>query len=167
MAKKARYRLQPILNIKAKLKRASEIELSKAIRQLEVEKKKLKSLEEEKEALLKNIANRRREHADKVSMGESSIRDNDLFFNFLRRLKEDGEKLDERILDQKDQVAFAEEKLRRARRNYIHACNELKMMEKHKELWEKKLKALLNAKEEKELGELGNVVFQLNRSGRV
>lgn len=166
MPKKERYRLQPILDIKLKMRRASEIALAKAIRQLEDEKKKLEKLEEEKKDIHKHMLETRNKHAERVVMGESSIRDNEIFFNFMRKLKEDEEEVDTRILDQKDQIAFAEERLRRARRDYIHACNELKMMEKHKELWEKKIKKELTAKENKELGELGNVVHQLNRMGK-
>ena|SRR3989338_9436070 len=164
MPKKERYRLQPILDLKAKAKRASELALAKAIRQLEDEKKKLKKLEAEKKAVHDHRLEIRQKHSEKVIMGESSIRDNELYFNFMRKLEEDEAAIEERILDQKNQIAFAEERLRRSRRDYIQACNELKMMEKHKELWAKKRQAILSAKEEKELGELGNVVFQLNQS---
>lgn len=166
MPKKERYRLQPILDLKGKAKRASEIALAKAISQLEAEKKKLKELEENKKKIQDEALEMRHRHSEKVIMGESSIRDNELFFNYLRKLKEDEEEADRKILDQKDQVAFAEERLRRARRDYVQACNELKMMEKHKELWAKKIKAKLSAKEEKELGEIGNVVFQLNQMNK-
>lgn len=165
MAKKPKYRLQPILHLKERQRRASEIELAKAIKALEEEKKKLKDLEEKKAALRERIKTRRREHSEKVSSGESSIRDNELFFNFLRKLKEDEEELERKIDVQKQAVSLAEERLKRCRRNYIQACSELKMMQKHKELWEKKLAQALTAKENKELGELGNVVHQLNRAG--
>ncbi len=163
MAKKNQYRLQAILNLKERAKRQSEIELARAIQLLEKERKKLKELEDEKKALCEKIRKRQAEHAEKVAMGESRIRDNEVFFNFLRKLKEDGEALDKKIDDQKAAVSRAEDGLKRARRRYIDACNELKMMEKHKELWQKKIRAALTAKENKELGELGNVIHQLKQ----
>ena len=50
-----------------------------------------------------------------------------------------------------------------ARRDYIDAARELQVMEKHKELWQKKLNLELNNKEQKELDELGGTIHQLRK----
>lgn len=163
MPRKPKYRLQPILIVKDAEKRKSEIELARALSALEEEKKKLKKLEEERVALRIRIKERRKAHSEKVSAGETSIRDNEVFLNYLRKLKEDDEELERKINEQNERVRLAEERAKRARRAYIKACTELRMMEKHKELWEKKLQQALTAKENKELGELGNVLHGLNR----
>ena len=51
----------------------------------------------------------------------------------------------------------------RARRDYVDAARELQVMEKHKELWEKKLQNELTRKEEREMDELGGTIHQLRR----
>ena len=75
------------------------------------------------------------------------------------------EPTEKEIERQHEVIKEAEERVKKARRDYIDAAQDLKMMEKHKELWEKKLQKQLNFKEQKELNELGNVVFQIRRMG--
>ena len=50
-----------------------------------------------------------------------------------------------------------------AKRDYIDACKEVKIMEKHKELWQKKVKQKLEYEEAKLMNELGNVGHQLRK----
>jgi hypothetical protein len=60
-------------------------------------------------------------------------------------------------------IAEAEERVKKAKRDYIDAAKDLKTMQKHKELWQKKIMKELNYKEQKEMNELGNVIHQLRR----
>ncbi len=81
--------------------------------------------------------------------------------NFLRKLKEDIEKKDEEIEDQKTVIQECQEKVARARRDYIEAAKQHQVMEKHKELWSKKMRQEITRREEKEMDELGQTIHGL------
>ncbi len=154
------YRLQVLLRIKERIKRQSEMALAKAIITLNKEKETLKTLEKEKDDIIKSFKNARKDMADHVKVG-GKIGYSHVHVNFLDKLKDDEEKKEEEIDDQKLHIEDCEEKVTSARRDYIEAANQFKVMEKHKELWEKKIKNELSAKEAKELDELGQVIHQL------
>ncbi len=161
--KKEKYRLQPLLDVKIRNKRKMEIELAKAFKALKAEEEKLKQREEEKQEIIRRREQTRREMSEMVAMGESQIPDSQSHLNFLKKLKEDEEKKDQEIEEQKAAVKSAEEKLAQAKRDYIDACKEVKIMEKHKELWKQKVKRELEFQEQKMMNELGNVIHQLKR----
>lgn len=163
MAKKEKYRLEPLLTIKSRQKRRCEIALAKSLRELTDEKNKLKELEGVKQEVIDRKAASRREMAERVAQGGARVRDSQVHLNYMRKLDADLEKIEAEITDQKEVLKRAEEKVKRARRDFIEAANELNMMEKHKELWQKKLTQKLNHLENKLMGELGNTVFQMNR----
>lgn len=156
-----RYRLQPLLEIKLRARRKAEIRLAKAIARLEEEKKKLKKLEEEREKIIKRRKECRMELHNKMAEGAAQIRDGSMRINYLRKLEEDQKAKEEEIKRQKEMIEECETEVKRARRNYIDAVKDLRVMEKHKELWQKKIKLQLSREEEREMDELGNVIHQL------
>ena len=158
-----RYRLQPLLGIKERAKKKAEILLAKAIAKLEAEKKKLKKLEEEKKEIVRRRMECRRELHDKVAAGSAHVRDGSVRINYLRKLEEDEKKKEEEIERQKEAIQNCETMVKRARRDYIDAAKELRVMEKHKELWWKKVQAEITRQEEREMDELGNVIHQLRQ----
>lgn len=157
-----KYRLQALLVIKERLKKKAEILLAQGIARLKEAKEKLEQLKSEKEEIIKKWEEAREEMAADMSSG-GTIFDGNIHSNWLRALKEDEETKQEEIEDQEVVVEEAENALREAKREYIDACKELQIMEKHKELWEKKLKEKLTKKEEKELDELGQNIHELKR----
>jgi len=159
--KKQRYRLEPLLTVKERYKKQTEIELGRAIRRLKDEKERLKKLEEEKEEIIQKKKNARLEMGRQVSVGETRIFDSSLHLNYLEKLQDDLTEKEKEIERQHETIKEAEGELAKARRNYIDACKDLKSMQKHKELWLKKLNKELSMKEQKELNELGNVIHQL------
>ncbi|MBU0505485.1 MAG: hypothetical protein ABII18_06940 [bacterium] len=163
MPKKPKYRLNVLLVIKERAKRKTEVELAKAIKRLKEEKEKLEKLELEKKALLKRIAKEQNEMRIKVASGEAKMKDPQVHLNFIRKLEEDLEELEQKIEEQKEEVKRAEKHLQRCRTNYIIAAQEMNMMEKHKELWHKKMNNQLSMEEQKVLNELGNVIHQLSK----
>ncbi len=167
MKKKTKYRLQVLLDIREKNKRKAEIELGKAIAKLKEEEKRLEELKEEKEKLKKKKQNSIQEMSDKLSSGESLVKESQLHVNFLRKITEDIEAKDKEIEDQKEVIEQAKQRVAEARREYIDACKLLQIMEKHKELWEKKLQKKLSMAEEKQLGELGNVIHTMKKGASV
>lgn len=159
--KKSKYRLFPLLIVKEKQKKKAEIELSRAIKRVADEKEKLKKFEKEKEEITQKKKNARLEMSRQVSAGESRIYDSGIHLNYLEKLQEDIVAKDKEIERQKEIIQEAEEAVKQAKRDYIDASRDLKMMEKHKELWEKFEMKKLNKLEQKELNELGNVIHQL------
>ena len=161
--KKEKYRLQPLLDVRIRNKRNSEIALSKAFRALKEEEEKLKKLEVEKQEIIDKRETARKEMSEMLRMGESVVSDSHGHLNFIKRLVEDEAKKDEEIEDQKFAIEKAQERVAQAKRDYIDACKEVKIMEKHKELWQKKQKQKLEYEEAKLMNELGNVGHQLRK----
>lgn len=163
MPKRPKYRLQVLVTLKERAKKRAEIALAKAIIALRAEEEKLKKLEEEKTKLVARIAKERRDMHNEVAGGGARAKDPQVRLNFLRKLGEDLEELERKIERQKDVIARAHLKVARCRQDYILAAQELNMMEKHRELWEKKLRKNLDAKENKVLNELGLVIHRMRR----
>lgn len=163
MAKKPKYRLQVLIVIKERAKKACEIALAKAIKRLKEEQDKLEELKKEKKKIEDHIAKERQEMRTKVASGEAKIKDPQVHLNYIRKLEEDLEETKRKIENQEREVKLAEKNLQRCRSDYILAAQEHNMMLKHKELWEKQQKNELGAKENKEMNELGNVIHQMNK----
>jgi len=158
----AKYRLQALLTIKTHAGKRAEIALAKAIALLQQAKKKLKELEEEKERIKEKWRRARAEMKEKMR-GGALVGEGNVHVNFLRKLKEDEEQKEEEIEDQKQLIEERSEGVAKARRAYIDAAKELKVMEKHKELWQKKVREEITKKEEREMDELGSTIHQLRK----
>lgn len=163
MAKKEKYRLEALLKIKLRQKRDSEVQLARAIRALEEEKSLLKKLEGTREEILQRKDKARRDLSEKIAEGQSTVKQSQFHLGYMMKLQDDQEKVEAEIITQKEALEHAQEKLKRARRNYVDAATELNVMEKHKELWAKKLERKLTAAEDKQLGELANVMHQITK----
>ncbi|MBF0104880.1 MAG: hypothetical protein HQM16_06090 [Deltaproteobacteria bacterium] len=163
MAKKPKYRLQVLLVIKERAKRAREIALAKAIKKLKEEQEKLEVLKKEKKKIEEHIAKEKQEMRAKVATGEARIKDPQLHLSYIRKLEEDLEAKEREIEEQKKEIKRAEKHLQKCRSDYILAAQEHNMMVKHKELWEKKMQHELNITENKLMNELGNVIHQMNK----
>ncbi len=163
MAKKEKYRLEALLKIKLRQKREAEISLARAIRILEDEKNLLQSMEDTKAEILRKKEKSRTDLNEKIASGQSTIKQSHFHLGYMTKIKEDEDKIAAEISEQEETVSVAQEKLGRARRNYIDAAGELNVMEKHKELWTKKVEKRLTATENKQLGELANVMHQINK----
>lgn len=163
MPKKEKYRLETLLRVKERQKRKTEELLARAIRELNEENRKLKKLEGVKKEIGEKRQKARRQMNQKVSSGQSRIRESQFHLGFMMKLKEDEEKLDREIAEQEEVITQAEAKLKRARRDYIDAATELNVMEKHRELWVKKQSHAISAVEMKQMNELGNALFQANK----
>lgn len=163
MPKKQKYRLQVLLVIKERAKRAAEVELARAIKRLEEERKKLEKLEIEKKKIEERIKKEKQDMRTNIVGGDALMKDPQMRLNFIRKLTEDLEEMERKIEDQKQEIKRAEKNVQRCRSNYILAAQELNMMEKHKELWEKKIRHELSMEESKLMNELGNVIHQMNK----
>lgn len=157
-----RYRLAALLRLRIREKKKSEVELGRAMIALQQAKKKLEELKEEKEKIRKEQKEAR--HKMDVEMsGGGMVGSGCVHVNFLRKLKEDEVAKDEEIEDQKEVIVEATEKVARCKRAYIDASKQLRVMEKHKDLWVKKVRHEISKREEKEMDELGQAIHSLKR----
>ncbi len=161
MAKK-KYRLQALLTIKERVKKRAEIALAKSIVALKKAKDKLEELKEEKKKIIEKWKECRAEMKAKLA-GGAFVAEGNVHVNFLRKLKEDETAKEEEIEDQKIVISECEANVVRCRQDYIDAAREVQIMQKHKELWEKKVREEITSKEEKELDELGGTIHQLRK----
>lgn len=159
---KERYRLEALLTVKRRVKDRASIALAKAIETLKKEREKEQTLIHEKDEILEKERECRVKMREEMDHG-GLVFDGNVHLNFIRKLEEDQKKKEEEIEDQKEVVASAEKAVAKARRHYIDACKELQVMEKHKELWEKKIRDEITRQEEKEFDELGATIHQLRR----
>ena len=163
MPKKEKYRLSTLLRVKERQRVKAEENLARALKELREENNKLMKLEELKKELKGKKEKARLDMANKVAGGQSRVRESQFHLGFLMRLKEDEEKLDGEITEQKELILEAEQKVKRARRDYMDAASELNVMEKHRDLWTKKQARNLSVAEMKQMNELGNALFQTNK----
>ncbi len=157
-----KYRLEPLLRIKARAKRRAEIILARAIGHLEREKTRKEELETEK-ADLNASKKEARTALDNMLYSESGVvADSFRYTDFLKGLDEDVKQKDRDIERQDGVIEDANVVVSRARRDYIGAAQECEVMEKHKELWEKRREKEITRREQKEMDDLGQVIHQLN-----
>lgn len=157
---KQRYRLQALLTLRDRMKKQAEFALARALKALQDAKDRLKELEKEKEKILEEQVKARAEMTGRMNAA-AMVGEGNVYVNFLRKLKDDEEEKEEEIEDQRGVVREKEEGVAVARREYIDAAKQLRVMEKHKELWEKKQRNELNRREQKEMDELGGTIHQL------
>ncbi len=159
---KERYRLQALLVIKEREKnRAAEV-LARSIKALHEAREKEKKLVKERDEIIERWHEARNEMRRRMDCG-AVIKQGNVHVNFMRKLKEDEEKKNKEIEEQREIIAECEDKVARARRDYIDAAKEHQVMIKHKDLWKKKLAAELTRKEELEFDELGNTIHHLRK----
>ncbi len=160
-----KYRLEPLLRIKARARKRAEIALAQAIGHLEKEKKRKEELEQEKQDLITTKTEIRNELDARMNSEAGIVSDSFQYINYMRGLEEDIGQKDRDIERQEDVIEDAKVVVGRARRDYIDAAQEHKVMEKHKELWEKRQQKELMRREQKEMDELGQVIHQMAHRG--
>ncbi|MBF0493125.1 MAG: hypothetical protein HQM15_10140 [Deltaproteobacteria bacterium] len=163
LPKRYKYRLEALLVVKERNKKAAEAELSHAKKQLEEEKQTLKRLEEEKKGIIAAKLNARLKMSQHMTSGETRVFDSSIHLNYLEKLQDDLTNKDQEIKLQHEKIERAEERVKTAKKDFIQASKELQTMEKHKEMWVKKVMKTLDAKEQKEMNELGNAIFQIRK----
>ncbi|MBI2346565.1 MAG: hypothetical protein HYV03_06760 [Deltaproteobacteria bacterium] len=157
-----RYRLEALRRVKQHVRERAERELAGALRALNAARLKEEELVREKIAIVERWLAVRAEMHAKMSDG-GFVSDGRVYVNYLRKLKEEEEAKELEIEAQREVVAQCEVTGARARREYIEATKEWRTMEKHKELWRKKVEAELTRREEREYDELAGTMAQLKR----
>ena len=159
---KQKYRLQALLTLRQRLKKKAEVLLAKAIIALKEAREKLEELKKEKEEIIEKRKEARKEMRRSMDFG-GMVGVGNRHVNFIRKLKEDQESKQEEIEDQVLVIEDCEGQVAIARQEYIDAAKQLQVMEKHKELWQRKIRDELSKKEAKEMDELGSTIHQLRK----
>ncbi len=157
------YRLQALLDIRARAKEEAEQAFSAAVKALEKEKAEQKRLEEE---LAQRKAERKQKvdaYLQQVMAKGAGINGLNMMNRFEERLKDEEAQLALEIERQKEAVKVAERQVEQRRREMAEAAKELKAIEKHKENWAKQIRAERQAKEELNQEEIGNTLFLMRQ----
>lgn len=157
-----RYRLEALLKLRLKEKKNQEQILARALFALKEAREKLKKLEEKKTEMIAQQKESRKKMGQKMITGPK-IGEGNWHVNFLRKIKEDLMAKEEEIEDQKIVIEEAIQKVAKVRKDYIEAIKKLRIMQKHKELWAKKIRREITRQEEKVMDELGQTIHGLRR----
>lgn len=156
------YRLQALMDLRARKKEEAERALGECIAALKTEQDRLKQMEVELERMVARREAKKREYAEKAMRGEMDARGAVSANLYIDRLKEQ-EQLQQNAIDgQKGVVEQKKKAVDEAREALVKATQDLKALEKHKEKWAEEIKRERQAKEEETLDELAQTIF-LNR----
>ena len=154
------YRLETLLEMRARAKEEAEQAFSAAIKALEKEKAELKRLEDE---LARRKAERKAKvmaYLNEVMAKGAGINGMNMMARFEQRLKDEEAQVALDIERQREVVKVAERTVEQRRAQMAEAAKELKAIEKHKENWQKQIKYERQQREELTQEEIGSALFQ-------
>ncbi|HZH74624.1 MAG TPA: flagellar assembly protein FliH [Archangium sp.] len=157
------YRLQVLLEMRERAKEEAENAFSDAVKALEKEKAELKRLEED---LARRKAERKqkvKEYLDQVMAKGAGIKGLTMMNRYEERLKDEEAQVALEIERQKEAIKVAERLVEQRRREMAEAAKELKAIEKHKETFQKQIRAERQAREELNQEEIGNTLFLMRQ----
>lgn len=156
---KQKYRLQPVLDKRQKIKEDAEKALGVAQKALDAEKKK----EEECAQAVEKAKQDKEDY--KIEMNRKILNDNlevskiTMLKNYMKSLDYAIVKAQEKLEEQKARVQQAEKVVEQKRAQLIEATTEFQAIEKHKEKWIEGVKKEEEETEQKEQEEIGNVLY--------
>ncbi len=154
-----KYRLQIILDKRQKAKEESEKALGEAQKALDLEKKKEQDCVQAIEEAKQRKENAKQELNRKIMEGSLSVEKIKMGKEHLKGLDFEIKKAHERLEQQKEKVREAEAFLEERRLDLIEKTKDFQAIEKHKEKWGQNLKKEMEAAEQNEQEEVGNVLF--------
>ena len=157
------YRLQTLLEMRERAKEEAEQAFSAAIKALEKEKAELKRLEEELERRKAERKQKVMAYLNEVMAKGAGINGMNMMSRFEQRLKDEEAQVALDIERQKEAVKVAERLVEQRRREMAEAAMELKAIEKHRETWQKQIRAERQAREELNQEEIGNTLFLMRQ----
>jgi flagellar export protein FliJ len=154
-----KYRLQPVLDKRQKIKEDAEKALGAAQKELDAEKKK----EQECAEAVENAKRAKEEF--KAEMNRKMLTENleinkiTMLKNYVKSLEYLIEQAKEKLEQQKVRVKQAEKVVDQKRGELLEATKEFQAIEKHKEKWAEAIKKEMEEAEQKEQEEIGNVLY--------
>jgi flagellar export protein FliJ len=162
----ATYRLQTLLGIRERAEEAAKEVFANAMNALAREQKAQADMEDELQRMIADRKRRREEYSQKLASGEMKITDQSAAYRYIDRLKEKEAEQAAKIDAQKEVVREAEKAVKRAQDALIVATQDLKALEKHKEKWIEEVKRDRAMREEDQMDEIGQTIFNSGKSGR-
>ena len=153
------YRLQALQDMRTRAKEEAEQAFSDALKALEKEKVALKKLEEDLERRKAERKQKVMAYLAEVMAKGAGINGMNMMSRFEQRLKDEEAQVALDVERQKEVVKVAERTVEVKRRDMAEAAKELKAIEKHRETWQKQIRAERAAKEELTQEEIGNALF--------
>ncbi len=154
-----KYRLQPVLDKRQKIKEDAEQALGAAQKKVEEEQRK------EQECVQLVIQAKQRKEDAKAEMNRKMLEEKlevgkiRQHKDYLKSLDFEIKKAEEKLEEQKRRVKAAEEIVIQKRNDLVEATKEYQAIEKHKENWATTLRKQMDEAEQKEAEEIGNVLF--------
>lgn len=137
----AQYRLQTLLDIREKEKKAKEEALAEAKKNLQREQLKLEELRKQLQDMRDMRQAKHEEFTHKTTTGELGINGWVNAERYLKRVDKQIEEFEENeIKEQQKVISFAEQEVEWAFEEMLEAMQAFKALEKHKEKWDEEKK---------------------------
>ena len=154
-----KYRLDPLLQQRTRVKQQAEQSLAERLRELTEEEKRLGEVQMQ-EAELRGLQERTRSELLQTSSGKQLTGDEiRQRLNYLRGVDQDLESAKGEVFSQKQAVDESQVKLIQARQFLAECAREVEVLEKHRDKQEVRHKNELERKESNELDEAGTHLF--------
>ncbi|CCB92083.1 putative uncharacterized protein [Waddlia chondrophila 2032/99] len=155
------YPLEKVMDIKKKRVDEAEKVVAAKKRELEAEREKLRKCEEERDKAVQHKIDKLNQLRDELDRGTTTDK--------IQQMKNYLKVVEERVLVEQKKVQEQEEQVNIAKRNLEIAQEELKMrrqevdkLQNHKKDWIKQMKRELELAEEREMDEIGQVLYLRN-----
>jgi hypothetical protein len=159
MAKLPKYRLQPILEEKERLRDEAVRFLNKKKEELAIEVARLEQLEAELQQAIERKDRMVEEYNTNMFQGKYTVDEIKIRKVHIEDAIMQIEEVRQSVHRQKKAVERAEIEVQKAEDALIAASKELQVMEKHKENWERALKEEAMKKEARELEEIAQTMY--------
>lgn len=152
------YRLQTLLEMRERAKEAAEQAFSEAVREVARQEKEQQRLEQD---LVQRKADRQAKidaYLQEIMARGAGVSGMNSMNRYEQRLKDEEAQVALEIERQKEVVKRAKKFMEEKRQEMAQAAMDLKAIEKHKEKWQKEVKAARAAREELTQEEIGNAL---------
>lgn len=156
----AKYRLQALLEIRERAEEAAKEAFARAMKALEAEQAELQARKDRLAEMIQAREDRQAAYQAQLASGALKIRDQSGVTRYLKRMKDEEAEQGMRIAAQAERVEEAEAALRSAQEALVRATQDLKALLKHKENWQTAKKKLRQQREEDQLDEIAQTIFQ-------
>jgi flagellar biosynthesis chaperone FliJ len=158
------YRLQVLLEMRQRAEKEAQDKLQEEKKRLSAEKKKLQDLKDQKQQMIEARLARRDELTQKMRSGQMAVKKVQEEYRYLDRMAQEITAMDDVIYRQGEVVRGQEVEVQRALEVLVEKSKELKAIEKHKEKWQKEVKAERQRIEEDRMEEVGQNIFMFNKN---
>ena len=158
------YRLQVLLEMRQRAEKEAQDKLQEEKKRLSAEKKKLQDLKDQKQQMIEARLARRDELTQKMRSGQMAVKKVQEEYRYLDRMAQEITAMDDVIYRQGEVVRGQEAEVQRALEMLVEKSKELKAIEKHKEKWQKEVKAERQRIEEDRMEEVGQNIFMFNKN---